>query len=530
MHYRNLDVAIYTSPTSTTLLRDRGGGRSRIRELRWSTALPGGFAECAFDVESPAAAVWPVDTGQKVVIRRGTAVVWWGWVEDVRRLVRGAITLLRVTALGPWQELQQRLIEEVDYTSDQTGSAAIIQELADNCPNVSANYSEIEPSGVAIGPLAKAWWPVADLVKLVCQAGDDQGRAMLFAIWEPPLRPDAVNVLRSRNVCLNPDFEGPDWWGWEIDTSTNGDYEIITTTYVSATRSGKVYSTSAVAAGNVTLNNVYTDAVANATYRFEFSYYFTNLSNAAYKCRVSIQWFDSGGSTISTPTSSWFVSDGSAGWRTTYADFVAPANAAKMKCYVTAEWPAGTSYYVGWDNCYCSHMVSSEDADLYPRAHLWPRDLSEYDYVVWTALTEPVDFNETTRELANYVVASYGSGSYTAAGEDSASQAAYRRRDYLLAAGSGTDSALAASLRDARLALYAEPLTDVAPFALRQQGAVTTARGRPVELTELRAGHRLLLGDGPYAGQVIMLTRTEWADGVLRCTPESDYSLAELVG
>lgn len=530
MNYRDLDVAIYTGPASATLLRDRGGGRAGIRQLRWSTALPGGFDRCTFDVEIPAAATWPVDTGQKVVVRQGVTVLWWGWVEDVQRAVRGSIARLRVTALGPWQELQQRLIASVNYTSDQVGSSAIIQELADNCPNVSTNYSEIQASGVAIGPLTKAWWPVADLVKLVCAAGDAQGRALLFAIWEPPLRPDAVNVLRSRNVCRNPDFEGPDWYGWEIDASTNGDYEIITTTYVSASRSGKVFSTSAVAAGNVTLRNVYTDAVASAAYRFEFSYYFAALSNAAYRCRVSIQWFNSGGSTISVQTSSWYVSNGVAGWRTVFADFTAPANAAKMKCYVTAEWPAGTAYYVGWDNVYCSRMVTSEDADLYPRAHLWPRDLSDYDYVLWTALTEPVEFAETTRELGNYVVASYGSGSYTTAGEDAASQSLYRRRDHLLAAGSGTDAALAASLRDTWLEQYAAPLTDVGQLKLDRPGAVTTRRGRPVELTELRAGDRLLLGDGPFAGQVIMLTATEWADGVLRCTPESDYSLPERIG
>jgi len=526
-----LDVAVYDGPLSTTLLRDRGGGRQLISDLRFSTALPGGFADASFVVLPPASAVWPVSQGQKVVVSLGRRVAWWGWVEEVRRRVRGRTELLEVQCLGPYQETQQRLIASVNYTSDQLGSAAVRTELAGNCPNISSDYSQIDSSNVIIGPLVKAYWPVADLIRLVCDTGDDANRPMLFAVWEPPRQEEATEVLRSRNVALNPDFDGPDWYGWEVGSVSNGDYEIINTTSVSPTRSGKSYSTSAGSAGNLTLDNAYVDAVASATYRFEYSYYFPALIHGAFKCRVSVGWWDDTDTLITYDYGSWHDSTGSAGWVSTYADFTAPVNAAFMKAFLIAEWPAGTSYYVGWDDCYLSRMTTSEERATKPRARLWARDMTGYDYQLRTALTErAVEFNETTRELVNYVVASYASSSYTAAAEDATSQADYRRRDALVAAGSAAGSALATALRDTHLESYADPLTDIGSFEVRQRGAITTSQGAPADLALVRAGDRLRLADGPYAGQVIMLKATEWRDGALRCMPEGDYSLPQLVG
>ncbi|MCB0040998.1 MAG: hypothetical protein KDE23_15025 [Caldilinea sp.] len=93
-----------------------------------------------------------------------------------------------------------------------------------------------------------------------------------------------------------------------------------------------------------------------------------------------------------------------------------------------------------------------------------------------------------------------------------------------------TWAALAASQRDTYLAASAYPLTDIGAFEVREPGAITNLRGGPADLALVRAGDRLRLVDGPYAGQVILLTGTEWRDGVLRCTPEGDYSLPQLVG
>ena len=525
------DVAVYDGPLSTTLLRDRGGGRQLIRELRFSTALPGGFADASFVVLPPASGVWPVTQGQKVVISLGRRVAWWGWVEDVQRRVRGRVELLEVQCLGPYQEVQQRLIASVNYTSDQIGSAAVRAELASNCPEISSDYSQIDSSNVIIGPLIKSYWAVSELVRLVCETGDDSNRPMLFALWEPPRQEEATEVLRSRNVALNPDFDGPDWYGWEVGSYSNGDYEIINTTSVSPTRSGKAYSTSAVSAGNLTLDNAYVDAVASAVYRFEYSYYFAALIHGSYKCRVSVGWWDNTDTLISYAYGSYHASTGSAGWHSTYADFTAPVNAAHMKAFLIAEWPAGTNYYVGWDDCYLSRLTTSEERATKPRARLWARDLTGYDYNLRTALVErALEFNETTRALENYVVASYASSSYTAAAEDATSQAAYRRRDALVAAGSDAGAALAASQRDTYLAASAYPLTDIGAFEVREPGAITNLRGGPADLALVRAGDRLRLVDGPYAGQVILLTGTEWRDGVLRCTPEGDYSLPQLVG
>jgi len=530
MSVRQLDVTVYTSPTSTTVLRDRSGGASAIKSLRFSSGLPGGFLEASFVVVWPASQTWPIAAGQKVEIRRGRQVVWWGWVEDVTQRARGRSVELQVMCLGPWQELQQRNIALANYTSDQHGGSAIRMELGANCPSISADYSQIMSTGVSIGPLVKRHWPVAELVKLVLDTGDAAGNRLLFAIWEPPTREEAVDVLRSRNVCLNSNFDGPTWYGWTVDAYANGDYEIINTTSVSPTRSGKVYSTSAVSAGNVTLDNVYADATPSATYRFEYSFYFPALIHGSFRCRVGVGWWDSSDTLISFAYGSWHTSTGVAGWTSAFADFAAPVNAAHMKGYLIAEWPAGTAYYVGWDECYLSRLVASESLATKPRAMLWARDLSDYDFNLWTyLLDDPLEDTTTTRDVVNAVTASYASSSYTARADDAASQALYRRRDYLLAAGSEAGVTLAEQLRDAYLAQHASPSAEVGSFALSSAGAITTRRNRPVDLADVRAGQRLRLADGPRAGAVMLLSAVEWADGVLRCTPEGDYSLPQMV-
>lgn len=526
---RQLDVVVYTGPTSMTLLRDRSGGRSKISNLRFTSGLPGGFLEASFVVGRQSSETWPIASGQKIEIRRGRQTVWWGWVEDVKQRVRGRSLELQVTCLGPWQELQQRYIEAVNYTSDQQGGSAICTEMVANCPNLSTDHSQIISTGVSIGPLTKAWWPVSDLVRLVLDAGDVDGNRLLFAIWEPPTHEEAVDVLRSRNVCLNSNFDGPDWYGWIINNQTNGDYEIINTTSVSPTRSGKSYSTSAIATGDCTLRNQYADATAGAGYRFEYSIYFPPFTGI--RARVSVGWFDGSNVLISFDYGSWINSSGTAGWQSAYTDFTAPVTAVYMIAYLIAEWPAGTDKYVGWDDCYLSRLATSEELATKPRASLWVRDLSDYDFNLWTSLLDdPLIDTETTRDLVNAVAASYASSSYTSLAEAATSQATYRRRDYLLAAGSDAGEALAEQLRDAYLGQHAQPTVDVSSFVVSRPRAITNKKNRPVQLTDIRAGHRLRLADGPRAGSVIMLNEVEWEDGVLRCTPESDYSLAQLVG
>lgn len=501
------------------VVEDRSGGGLMVNDLRITSQMPGGYREAAFTVRLPAARLWLVAPGQTLVVRRGARTVWWGWIEDVRRRSQGRLVEVQVRALGPYQTAAQRLIASADYDQYTQSSAALRQELIANCPEISTNQSGIYSTGVTIGPLQRAYWPVSDLARTVCEAGNAAGQRMLFAVWEPSALISASEALHSRNILRDPDFEGPQWFGWTVHDYANGDQETITGNYVSATRSRKVFSTSAVAGGYVTLRNANVAAAANSIYQFDYWYNFPAISSGTLSAQVRVLWLP--GATYSDGPVHTFAGDG-AGWHYGSSLMTSPAGTTSCIAYLVGSWSSGSEKYVLWDDCYLSLTAAAQVRDGKPRAYLWPRDLTGWDYLLWTARTEGVDVTETTRELANYVVASYGSGNYTAAAEDAASQEAYRRRDRVAAAGSAAPAVLANALRDATLAQYAEPMQEAGSLRLRQElRPVTTALGAPVHLEDIRAGDRLRVADGPAAGLVFMVDATAWQDGVLAITPEN---------
>jgi len=151
-----------------------------------------------------------------------------------------------------------------------------------------------------------------------------------------------------------------------------------------------------------------------------------------------------------------------------------------------------------------------------------------WDYLLWTGRLESgLQHTISTRRLANRVVANYGS-LFTTAIDDAESQALYRRRDYVIRTPSGTGLADAELLRDVYLATYADPRGEASTFAATR-GAITTATGRAVRLSEVRAGARLRIADGPHAGTVLMLERTTWRNGVLTCQPEQQADVPLLL-
>lgn len=522
-----ITVLIYDADGAA--LRWRGGLAGRgVFDVRFTSGMPGGFLEASFGLPRAAARLAGICAGQRVEMRRGSRVVWTGWIEDVRKRQRGGIDAMTVQCLGPYQVLHQRLIASVAYTADQQGSDAIRQELLANCPEISADYTRIQATNISIGPWTKSYLPVGDVVESVLKAGNAAGQQMLFAIWEPPPTIAASDQLHARNVLINSDFEGPDWYGWIVGYYSNGDYEITGASYLSAFHSGRVFSTSAGSSGSVKLRNAWAAVDASTPYQFDFSFYWPAVSNIT--AQVWVEWYTNLSVFISTSTGTLWTSAGTAGWNSKTEYFTSPASAAFCIAYLNATWPAGLANYVLWDDCYLSKQISAATKDGLPRAWLWPRDLSECDYLLHTRLlADGFDVNASTRELSNRVIASYGSSLYTAAANDADSQGLYRRRDRLVSAGSAAGSGVAAAMRDAYLETYKSPLEEPAVIAVRRTGAITTPSRRPVHLPDIRAGHRLKVADGPMAGMIMLLERVEWADGVLRLTPEQRPDMAALL-
>lgn len=509
---KRLDVAIY-GEDGATLLHSRRNARYVLESLAFDNALPGGFLSCSFTLRGAVINNWPGRSGLKVVVRRGEQVVWLGWIEDIKRRQLGRIQQIDVSCYGPWQVLQQRLLTAT-YEGTIYGEVAIESALM-YCQEISNNADYLASTSMSIDTFQQTNKYISDLVKMVCDIGNSSGQQMLFAIWEPARR-----TVEASDV-LNPGFEipgasaavAPESWTWGGSSLTPGwsveaGHDSLQAVYVQENDGSPA--------------NIYQNGIAcEASTAYTVSFWAKNKTGIVIPydpgdLYFTIAWKNSSGGAISTTTGTTVTPATS--W-TQYTEVVnSPAGAVtfNLTFYMTNMDPAGiflddVSIYATWE------------LDTRPTAHLWARDLSAADYYLWTGqLDDALDCDETTRELANNVIVSYGSTpDYTTAGEDATSQADYRQRDVLIDAGSDASSTMATALRTAHLARYKDPLLEPGSFKLARPGALRTAHGQVVWPEDVRAGDRIKIMDGPAAGEIMLLTQVSYNDGTVSCTPES---------
>lgn len=500
-----LDVAVYDAGGS--MVRDPSGGRWRASNLSFSTGLPGGFEEASFVVTGPSARLWPLESGHRLIIRRGRQIVWWGWIEDVSRQYAAVTTQLNVQGLGPWQVIRQR-VSSPTYT-DVTSSAILITEMGLSCPEISRDASRIVDSRT---PLSIDWdmKPLSDMVKAVCDTGDDQSRPLLFAVWEPAGAKTQVGNTGNLTYDWQLEQQGVEWYfllGAEGSTWAG--------TYV---HSGRYAAAMSDDGADAVASIDKLPVAPSATYVLEYWHYWSAHSGMTNNGRVD--WYTASNVFISSSYLATYTATGaSSTWTQRQGTVTSPGTAATARVMVEVD-NHGASKWTVIDDIRFYLAVSSLAADTKPRARLWARDLTDFDYLLWTSrLLDGVKDVTSTRDLANSVVASYGSSSFTAAAQDLASQALYRKRESVVAAGS-VGLVDAEAVRDTYLATYRSPRDEFNAFRA-QRGTITTRYGRPVCLAMVRAGDRLKIADGPARGTVLMLTQTSWQDGILQCTPET---------
>jgi len=487
-------------------LPDPNGAQFSPLSVAFSTGLPGGFLEARFAFQGPAATLSKLRAGQKVILRQGRNILWWGWIEDLRRLLLGRVLGVEVSCLGPWQEPNQRRFTTA-YAA-VTSSSALMSTLAEACPNISRDTAQIANTGM---PVTINWTeqPVASLVKLVCDTGDTQGRSMLFALWEPTLHRARLGDVA--NLTNDPELEQTDTY-WYLTDGTYANWDNVS--YRSAVTS-MLFAEFAV---DGLAHRAKVSVTAGLPYTVQYWHKWSAHSGMTNASRVD--WFNAGDVFISSTYGATYTSNGTnTAWTLRSDTHTAPGTAVTARPIIGATIGSGSGRYTAVDDVRMFLAAGSMSVDTLPRAYLWPRDLSGYDYLLYTRfLGEPLTETETARDLANYVVASYSSSSFTAAAEDATSQALYRRRDALVSAGSVGPSD-AAAIRDVYLAAYKDPRHEPDSF-VTTYGAVRDVNGALVDPVVLRAGDRLRLADGPSAGVTIMLLGTEYQDGRMTCKPE----------
>lgn len=511
---RPLDVALLDANGNT--VRWRSGARSRVSQLRFTSALPGGFAVCSFVLEQPAARVFTVAGNCTVIVRCGSTVVWWGYTEDIDTVQRGSARSVAVTAYGPWQLFQQRL-SSPNY-DDVQSSSILTTEMGLYVTEISADVSQIVATVI---PLTIDWdnRPVADVVKAVCDAGNGSDQPLFFAIWEPA--GSRTQLANAGNLTHDPEMEQRDAeWYFTIgteDSTFDGVYA----------HSGR-YAASFADDNNDAIASVDKLTVSGSTtYILEYWHYWSAHSGMTVNGRVD--WYNASDVFISSSYLTTYTASGAASaWTERRESVTSPSTAATARVMVEVD-NNGASRFTVVDDIRIYLAVTSLAADAKPRAHLWSRDLSTYDYILRTSgIIDGVSTVSTTRDLANNVLASYGSSSFTTAAQDTDSQADYRQRDHVLAAGS-VAQVDAEAMRDVYLQQHKAPGTEVQSFRLTRQGAVRTATGHLVRLEMLRAGDRLLIVDGPLAGSIVLLDQVEYRDGAVTCHPESYQDASRLL-
>ncbi len=529
---RRLDVTIYGAD-GTAPLRDRSNARYALEGLAFDSGLPGGFLSAGFTLRKPAAVSWPGREGLKVIIRRGSKILWWGWIEDISRSQHGRIEEIGVKCFGPWQEVGQRMCSP-NYTGTMYGDAAIGQELRLHCGDISTDFSQLTATGVNLAPLTWSNKYISDLVKLVCNTGNDKQKPMLFAIWEPSYQaPSQANNALTLNGNVEAGSSSPDNWTFAtISGSPTGNW--TSEWYHSPARSLRVQGASGgTSEGEWKQSNV--PCAASTAYTVDLWVALGFIAGTNFYAQFD--WYTSGGSLISSSTCPTLSNTGNANWQRYVANVTSPGTAAKFNLRLRGTIPGsvilGQKYL---DDIYVYRTGVAATIDSLPRARLWPRDLSGAEYLLYTgALDDGLAVQSTTRDLVNWVVASYGSGpSFTAAAEDAASQAAYRRREDVIEAGQSASATVAAAMRDAYLAAHKGPKREPGSIDLGRPGALRTLHGGRVWPEDLRAGDRVRIADGPEAGTVMLLTRVQYSDGEVSATPEraddASTMLAKAVG
>lgn len=514
---RRLDVTIY-GPDGVAPLRDRSNARYALEGLSFDSGLPGGFLSAGFTLRKPAAVNWPGREGLKVIIRRGSKVLWWGWIEDISRTQHGRIEEIGVKCFGPWQEVGQRMCSP-SYTGTMYGDAAIGQELRLHCGDISTDFSQLAATGVNIAPLTWSNEYISELVKLVCNTGNDHQQPMLFAIWEPSYQaPSQANNALTLNGNVEAGSGSPNNWTFAtISGSPTGAW--TTEAYHSPARSLRILGTSGTTEGEWKQTNVPCAGSTGYTVDLWVSLRWV----AGINFYAQFDWYTSGGSLISSSTCPTVTDAEYSEWKRYVASVTSPGTAAKFTLRLRGTMPG--SGFVGekyFDDIYVYRTGVAATIDSLPRARLWARNLAGAEYLLYTgALDDGLGVQSTTRDLVNYVLASYGSGpSFTAAAEDAASQAAYRRRENVIEAGQAASATVAAAMRDAYLAAHKGPKREPGAIDLGRPGALRTLHGGRVWPEDLRAGDRVRIADGPEAGTVLLLTRVQFSDGEVAATPE----------
>lgn len=483
------------------------------RNLVYSSALPGGYYQCSFELPLAIRKWLSAREAFEIDVKCGKQLAWAGRLTDPT-WHSGDGGLRRFGAMGIWAALQQRWLDSLAAETGETATG-LLQRAFRLVPFLSPNYAKWEETGFALG--GKSWTRkdlqtiTSDAVKL----GDDQTppRVWDLCVWGRDSLPVETNVnvsVQAANDDAYSNTSGSDQsytdtvlrTGWLTTGFYAGmifapgleRYSKIKTAYLTLYGAGELgdvepaklrikaeLSTSPAdySGGSWpylrTMTTAYVDwsptwpdvpGVVTSVDISEVIQEWVNLSTCSPSSRLNIIIY--GRDDSPNDTRKMFDSYEAAGANQPQLTITTGALTGMI-------WPFKTSFL--------------------PRRVLTLRDVH-----YWIRADQVLAGFNVVRSLAaleNYVVVKYGGSSYTSAAEDSISQALYDRRDNdpsELDAGDDATLAIANNLRAAYLAEHAYPRWLAEGITLDR---IYNRGGWPANCALVKAGEIIALGDYP---------------------------------
>lgn len=516
----------------------------QVSNLTWDTMLPGGHGICEFNLRRFPGADQMLAAARMVEIRHGMKPCYVGRLADPG----WAGDWINVIAFGGWEHMRQRLAT-LAYTATIYGNEVVEEALA-SCPLITANWTKLEDPGFDLDGLSWTNKPVQTIVQDVLQKGDDETppRQWYFAAWD-------IDEILSETIDVDTILTSNQD---NYDESNNAnDYRLIGDVKAGNLGAGPIYLTAGLVFPSV---NVPQGAVLKSA---DLTVVSNGVGGTAAGCHIRV----------------YCEAADSAAVYTAGAPLL-PRNRTKTSSYADwnpSAWVSGTSYtkdirvpvqaiidrpgfvsgnrinVILADNSSTSaNYITIKSLDGFPastatltctyysgsvtnltfRPYLFPRTApseSTTDYLIMREDTVGGEINlaRSLESLYNKVVARYGAGpSYTAAAEDTTSQALYDIRENdpdELDAGSSASVTIANNVRDLYLSRHKDPLWKTGDISVKR---IRDRYGNFVHPATVRAGCVIRLVDFPTFDpdecRAFYVVRTQYdADsGVLTLSPE----------
>jgi len=206
-----LQVRLYDDNlASPTLIDDLS---TQVEDLRFSSALHGGFKSCQFFVPGTLSESWDWLSHDnvkgrhfnRITVHEDQRLIWEGRIMEIALTMDRRKLGIQVTALGYYSSLRDQVY--ADATPAASSDAIVKDMLTTVCPDIDSDQSNIaaitHTASLATIDLDARRYPQDVIVDILSKISSSTNQVWYFAIWD-----DRIPYLTVRSVS------SVDWYVW----------------------------------------------------------------------------------------------------------------------------------------------------------------------------------------------------------------------------------------------------------------------------------------------------------------------------